>query len=156
MTFGPIIIGIDPGSVSAAYGLIDTNSNRAIVDDVPVLDKQVNAAEFARLLRKLRPNVAVIELVAAMPKQGVASTFKFGLGCGILRGVLAALEIPMIQVTPAKWKRAFGLTSDKEKCRAFAIRQFPAVAGLGRKRDVGRAEALLLAHYHRQYGQDIV
>jgi crossover junction endodeoxyribonuclease RuvC len=149
-------MGVDPGAVSAAYALLDTNGNRAIVDDVPVLDKMVNAAEFARLVRKLRPSVAIVELVGSMPGQGVASTFKFGKGCGMLQGVLAALEIPLMQVTPAKWKRAFGLTSDKEKARAFAIRTFPAVEGLSRKRDAGRAEALLLAYYWSVYGNDIV
>jgi Holliday junction resolvasome RuvABC endonuclease subunit len=158
----PTILGIDPGAVSATLAVLDTNANRAFVDDVPVLDKQVNAAEFSRLIRRIKPTIAIIELVGSMPGQGVSSTFKFGMGCGLLRGVLATLEVPLVQVTPAKWKRALGLdrggsqADKKELARAFAIRTFPSVEGLGRKRDAGRAEALLLAYYWQTYGHDIV
>ena len=72
----PIVLGVDPGAVSAAYGVIDTNSNsrRHYVDDVPVLDKQVNAAEFARIVRRIKPTIVVIEQVGSMPGQGVSST----------------------------------------------------------------------------------
>lgn len=147
------IMGIDPGSVSGAYALLMPNG-QALVEDLPVVDKQVNASAFAKMITQTPPSVAVVELVGSMPKQGLSSTFKFGMGCGIIRGVLAALDIPVIQVTPAKWKRALGLNADKEKSRALAIRLYPGARGLDRKRDAGRAEALLLAHWYRNH--DIV
>ena len=46
----------------------------------------------------------VVENVHAMPKQGVSSTFKFGMGVGIIHGVAGALRLPMTLVTPNQWK----------------------------------------------------
>ena len=139
------VLGVDPGAVSGAYALLN-GAWEPIIDDVPVVDKQVNAAEWARIVRDLKPHVAIVEQVGSMPKQGVASTFKFGMGCGLIRGVLAGAGVPIISVTPAKWKKYFNLNNDGEKSRALAIRRFPrASASLARKKDHGRAEALLMA-----------
>jgi Holliday junction resolvasome RuvABC endonuclease subunit len=138
------ILGVDPGAVSGAYALIGPNGLAAIVDDIPVVDRQVNAVEWSRIVKQLKPDVAVVEQVGSMPKQGVSSTFKFGMGCGLIRGVLAAHNVPIISVTPAKWKKHFSLNNDGEKSRALAIRRFPS-ASLARKKDHGRAEALLMA-----------
>ena len=141
------VLGVDPGAVSGAYALIALTSNGqvALADDIPVVDRQVNAAEWARIVANLRPDVAIVEQVGSMPKQGVSSTFKFGMGCGLIRGVLAGAGVPIISVTPAKWKKHFSLNNDGEKSRALAIRRFPGVTTLTRKKDHGRSEALLLA-----------
>ena len=67
------------------------------------------------------------------------------MGCGLIRGVLAGAGVPIISVTPAKWKKHFSLNNDAEKSRALAIRRFPGMDTLARKKDHGRAEALLIA-----------
>jgi Holliday junction resolvasome RuvABC endonuclease subunit len=139
------VLGVDPGAISGAYALVTSNLLSPLVDDIPVVDRQVDAAEWGRIVTSLRPHVAVVEQVGSMPKQGVASTFKFGMGCGLIRGVLAGAGVPIINVTPAKWKKHFGLNSDAEKSRALAIRRFPTSVRLARKKDHGRAEALLIA-----------
>jgi hypothetical protein len=84
-----------------------------------------------------------------MPGQETRSTFTVGLGFGIWLGVLAALALPYTRVRPAIWKRALGLGKDKEQARLRAMQLFPQ-ADLRRKRDHGRAEALLLAWWGRQ------
>ena len=142
------VLGVDPGAVSGAYALLIRTTNSvvdSIADDIPVVDRQVDAAEWSRIVAGLKPDVAVVEQVASMPGQGVASMFKFGMGCGLIRGVLAGAGVPVISVTPAKWKKHFSLNSDAEKSRALAIRRFPTSRMLARKKDHGRAEALLLA-----------
>jgi hypothetical protein len=81
-----------------------------------------------------------------MPKQGVSSTFKFGASYGAVLGVLAALKIRTVLVSPTTWKRHFALDSDKEKSRALALRTFAQTPEhCARKKDDGRAEAALLA-----------
>jgi crossover junction endodeoxyribonuclease RuvC len=51
-------------------------------------------------------------------------------------------------VSPAQWKRAMHLTSDKEQSRARALETFPVCAHhFARKKDHGRAEAALIALY---------
>jgi crossover junction endodeoxyribonuclease RuvC len=96
--------------------------------------------------------MAVVERVSSMPKQGVASTFKFGMAVGIIHGVLLTCEIPMHLVTPGVWKKHFNLGPDKEQARALAKRLYPDVLGMDRKMDAGRAEALLLGHYWIEKG----
>ena len=41
------------------------------------------------------------------------------------------------------------MDSDKEKSRAFAIKRFPRMS-FSRKKDAGRAEALLIALWHKE------
>lgn len=146
------ILGIDPGAVSAAYAFLDTEDpfGAPLVGDVPVVNKMVDAVSFSKLLVSNRPDVAIIETVGAMPKQGTSSTFRFGVGCGLLRGVVQALGIPLYEVTPAKWKHHFRLDNDGEKSRARALALYPGVEGLNLKKHHGRAEALLLALYHSE------
>ena len=101
-----------------------------------------------RRLKQMGPSVAIVESVSAMPGQGVSSTFKFGAAYGTVRGVIAALEIPVHLVTPGKWKKHFRLSADKEQARALALRLFPASSQhFERKKDHGRAEAALIARY---------
>ena len=80
-----------------------------------------------------------------MPGQGTRSMFTVGLGYGLWLGILASLRIPYTPVRPAIWKRSMGLSKDKEGARLRAMQLYPG-ADLRRKRDHGRAEALLLAH----------
>jgi len=54
--------------------------------------------------------------------------------------------ITYMDVTPAKWKKHFGLSSEKEQSRAMASKMFPEAA-LHLKKHHDRAEALLLARY---------
>src|SRR5262249_13394755 len=90
----------------------------------------------------------LIEESQAMPGQGVRSMFTIGLGMGVWLGILGALGLAHTRVRPHVWKRALSLTSDKEQVRWRAIQLYPG-ADLRRKKDHGRAEALLLAHYGR-------
>jgi len=90
-----------------------------------------------------------LEEAQAMPGQGVRSMFTCGVGFGVWLALLAALALPHTRVRPAIWKKALGLGKDKEAARLRAMQLFPT-ADLRRKRDHGRAEALLLAYWGRQ------
>ena len=145
-----LVLGIDPG-VSGAYALYETAGQTVFAADMPVVDGQVDGATFATEIVKWGPQAVVIERVASMPKQGVASTFKFGVAYGIVRGIVATLQIPAIFVTPGKWKRHFGLAADKEESRSRALQLWPARSDLfKRKKDHGRAEAALLARFYAE------
>ena len=152
------ILGIDPG-VSGALALL-VNNQFDDCSDMPTMlrgktskKQMVNAAELAKLVRVMQPDAAVIELVNAMPRtgssqgMGAASAFNFGESAGIVRGVIGALGIEAHYVTPQTWKRRAGLIGgDKEASRARAILLCPN-APLGRKKDSGRAEAILIARF---------
>lgn len=144
------VLGIDPGAISGAYAYWDTISGSVFVGDIPVVDKNVNCAELNRILDIYRPDIAILERVGAMPKQGVASVFSFGRGVGRIEGVIAASELCAEFVTPVVWKRHFKLPGgpkNKELSRVKAIQLFPGVTGLSLKKNSGRAEALLIAKW---------
>lgn len=146
-----LIIGFDPG-VTGAYALFWPDEPNAIIaKEFPTVAGEV---DFSTLCRDIASHIepgelvlAVIEQVHAMPKQGVSSTFKFGAAYGGLMGLVAGLQLPTHRVSPGKWKRHYGLDSDKEKSRALAIRKWPATDMFSRKKDKDRAEAALIALY---------
>jgi hypothetical protein len=141
------ILAVDPG-LTGALAFYFPGENAISAEDMPVVGKDVDAATLVARIAQMKPDVAIVELVASRPGQGVASVFKFGCGFGMVRGVVAASGVPLHLVSPSKWKRHFGLSSDKEQSRARALQFWPARAELfSRKRDHGRAEAALLARY---------
>jgi crossover junction endodeoxyribonuclease RuvC len=143
----PCILAIDPG-LTGGVALYFPAQDAITAEDMPVVGGDVDVATLSARIAQMKPDLAIVELVASRPGQGVASVFRFGVGFGMVRGVVAASGVPMHLVTPAKWKRHFGLDSDKEKARALALRLWPTRADLfSRKKDHGRAEASLLARY---------
>ncbi len=91
----------------------------------------------------------MLEEVGAQPKDGRVAAFKFGMGFGMWRGILAALGLPYELVRPAAWKSLMGLDSDKNKSRLLCMRVFPDLE-LPLVKDSDKAEAVLLAEYARR------
>jgi crossover junction endodeoxyribonuclease RuvC len=151
-----VILGIDPGLTGAFVALVDGVPR---VWDMPTIKvgkrNHVDPAGVRDILSGFEgaSTLAILESVHAMPKQGVVSVFTFGEGFGVLKGALAALEIPYDLVTPQRWKRVMldGTGKDKGASRLAARRLWPAQSGLfNRVRDDGRADAALMAEYGRR------
>ena len=150
-----ITIGIDPG-LSGAVGVLKDGVFVAVVD-MPIVAKgsgvvknEVDPAGLATLLRQYVPAeeaaAVALERVNAMPGQGSSSIFSLGDSFGCARSVVATCRLQLTYVTPMKWKKHFSMTSDKELCRALAVRMFPE-APLNLKKHADRAEALLMARW---------
>lgn len=148
-----MIVAIDPG-LSGAIAHLHDDGLFCCVEDMPRVGKMVDAAGLASMLRGWRDGLefsrhksfnVILEHVGAMPGQGVTSMFSFGVSFGITLGVVATLRLPLELVRPAVWKRDMGLSKNKEASRLKALQLFPDAADmLKRKKDEGRAEALLL------------
>lgn len=151
------LIGIDPGQTGAIAVLDDRGALQALSDLPIIRDGKLSWVDGGRLQSFLidtltgRSARALVERVQAFPKQGRSSAFNFGVGFGSLLSVLQARHIPIELVTPASWKRAMGLTNDKQVSLDKARLLFPD-AELSFSRHDGRAEALLLAHYGYRLG----
>ena len=91
-----------------------------------------------------------MEHVSAMPGQGVTSMFNFGQSFGVIKGICAAMQLPIFFVRPAKWKKHFDLiNSQKDSSRTKAIEMFPKTSSiLSRKKDANKADAILIACFH--------
>lgn len=100
---------------------------------------------------------ACLEIVGARMKQGYHNAFLQGEGLGLWKALMVALGIPLIVTSPQTWRRAYfnseGLEYDERKQQSIehARELFPKAANmLTRKKDDGRAEALLLAEFCRR------
>lgn len=152
------ILGIDPGlSGAIAFYLFGPEADTVECYDVPTHSingkNKLDLIQLSQMIHLHLPvDLAVIEDVAAMPKQGVTSTFSFGYAAGAVGGIVASCGIRHEMVRPHIWKRAMGIGSDKDLSRRKASQRWPSDAGYWtRKRDDGRAEAALLALYGAQY-----
>ena len=144
-----IFAAIDPGSVHAAVAVFH-DGTPVFVDDIRTVNGMLDSTAFAHALEDMKVEHAVVENVHSMPKQGLSSTFKFGMGVGIIHGVAGALRLPLTLVTPNQWKAFHGLRGpDKEASRQLAIRKWPEHnKHLDRKKDADRAEALLIGDWY--------
>ena len=145
-----MIAAIDPGKTGAIAMFYPCG--KLFIEDMLAINKEINGAAVADLFKEFRPNHVYIESVNSFG-MGRQSAFNFGQGVGVLKGVMAALTIPFTGVTPAIWKKHYGLGRDKDAARAAATRLFPANAELfKRKKDDGRAEAALIALWGKEQG----
>ncbi len=151
------IIGIDPGLNGAIAILKDNNVEE--IFDIPVMSdgkknkRQLNSAQLVKLLKNNIDNneetVMVVEQVNAMPGQGVTSMFNFGQTFGAIKGICAALSLPIFFVRPAKWKKHFDLiNASKDASRTKAIEMYPSISDkLSKKKDVNKSDAILIARF---------
>ena len=116
---------------------------------------QLNSAQLVNIIKKhILTNdetFVIVEQVGAMPGQGVTSMFNFGQTFGSIKGICAALGLPIFYVRPAKWKKHFELiNSSKDASRTKVIEMYPSISGrLTKKKDVNKADAILIARYFR-------
>ena len=131
------IIGIDPG-LSGGIAILD---DLKIFDiyDMPIMSegkknkRQLNSAQLSNFISKNVENIdstaVIVEQVNAMPGQGVTSMFNFGQTFGAIKGITAALNLPIYFVRPSKWKKHFDLIkSSKDASRTKAIEIYPSLA----------------------------
>ena len=152
------VIGIDPG-LSGAIAIIE-NKRVLGIFDMPVMaegkknKRQLNSAQLVNIIRENTNNneeiIVVVEQVNAMPGQGVTSMFNFGQTFGAIKGVCAALELPIYFVRPTKWKKHFELiNSSKDSSRTKVIEMYPSLSSqLSKKKDVNKSDAILIARYY--------
>jgi Holliday junction resolvasome RuvABC endonuclease subunit len=118
---------------------------------MPVVDGGINHHELSAMIKMWKPDIAAIERVGPMPRDGVKQAWRFGCAYTSACVVVSLLAIPMVLITPGQWKKAMkvrGGPEGKEQCRALALQLFPScAASFSRKKDQGRAEAALLALY---------
>lgn len=146
-----LYLGIDPGQ-SGGIAIVDQLGNCTSLVKMPETEQDILwAIPFGDEI-----TFGMIEKVHALPKQGVSSTFKFGMGYGGLRMALVALAIRFDEVTPMKWQKALGVVprdvkggesknDHKNKLLAKAQQLFPNT-----KITRHTADSLLIAEYCRR------
>jgi crossover junction endodeoxyribonuclease RuvC len=145
------VLGVDPG-LGGAVALLD-GQGVLLVEDMPVhqlrtgkkVKLELDLPTLREMLTAAPIDHVVMEKVASRPGQGVASMFKFGFGAGAIYGLVVGLALPCTFVLPQGWQRATGCGPSPDSARQRAAQLYPAIAGkLSRKRDGGRADAILI------------
>ena len=151
------ILGIDPG-LSGGISVLEDQKVLGIFD-MPVMaegkknKRQLNSAQLVNIIKENTRSddevVIIVEQVNAMPGQGVTSMFNFGQTFGAIKGVCAALKLPIFFVRPSKWKKHFELiNSSKDSSRTKAIEMYPSISNqLAKKKDVNKSDAILIGRF---------
>lgn len=172
-----IIGGVDPG-INGGISFFNSDTHELIALACPIIttvkiknkinnkflptkiktkNKEYDISKISELFIIHKPDICFIESIHSMPGQGVHSTFFFGKGYGILLGIIGALQIKRIDVTPQKWKKHFSLINkDKSQSILKASEYFPKYVNCWKlKKHDGIAESALIAYYGNQILNDI-
>jgi len=108
-----VIIGIDPGTTQIGFGVIKNESNRFKALDYGIIknsgkdklfDYKKTAKELSKLIKKHKPELAVVERLFFFKNQ------KTVMSVGEMRGVimltLANHNLPVLEFTPMQIKQA--------------------------------------------------
>lgn len=161
-----IIIGVDPGTTGAITVM---NDNNIVIHDIPTIKVQgirkkrteyncpaylAIISEVADLYKDKYDIIGVAEKLHAMPINGSVASFSLGRGSMLVEATFSFLNIPYELVSPQTWKKEMLKGFDKkskDSGRLKAIQLFPKYADLlARKKDIDRAESLLIAEYYRR------
>ena len=149
------VLGIDPGLSGA---LASWDGEELVLYEIPTVKAQGRGREvdWSVLYQEWQVNFwncdhVFLERVMSRPGEGVSSAFKFGFVTGGLRGIIAAMELPVTLVTPNVWKKHYGIQASKTGAVRRASELFPTYAQQfrgpkGGLKD-GAAEAALIALY---------
>ena len=130
--------------------------------DMPIMSEgkknknQLNSAQLVNIMKRHivsnGDTYVIVEQVSAMPGQGVTSMFNFGQTFGAIKGICASLNLPIFYVRPAKWKKHFELiNASKDASRTKVIEMYPSISDrLRKKKDVNKADAILIARYFKE------
>lgn len=154
-------LGIDPGK-SGSFSLIDEEGKIIHMIKIPTIGKEYDVQMMAHQLEEWKPFVkhAVLENVHAIQgRVGNSSNFNFGLGKGILIGLLQGLGIRYTMVNPKAWQKEVweGVSRQKDNKQTSLLaakRLFPNETFIpserARKPHDGMVDATLMAEYARR------
>ncbi len=147
-----VYIGVDPG-FKGALACFWHKGNIDVVD-MPIVKAtktELDETAIVAFFEKYKPDMVVIEKSQTMPKQGISSSGRYMEGYGRIRGICAGMKIPYTLVHPKTWKKLimFDMGKSKNESIVKVGQLFPAI-DLPRKKDDGKADAILLAEYGRR------
>lgn len=157
----PVFIGVDPG-INGAIAAVSANGDLISSVDFPVLGvgrkREINLPHLRRIIADIVGTSkahACVEQVGARPGQGVVSMFRFGRATGQIEGLLAGLLVPVIRITPQRWRKTMAIPSGAEgkEASVLSASQLFMSADFTKKKDHNRAEAALIAEFCRRHHQ---
>eukprot|EP00850_Spirogloea_muscicola_P004983 SM000022S07197 [mRNA] locus=s22:415052:417434:- [translate_table: standard] len=160
-----LLLGVDP-DVSGALAVLRRHGSELLAEvmDVPFVKVKVgqtirrrhDAPSIVAMLQQLNApqgTLAYVEQGLPFPKDGKQGWYGAGYGYGMWIGCLTAAGFKVVPIPASVWKKTMGIAGrqfTKDDSRLMACSLFPTIATqLKRKKDHGRAEALLIAAFGR-------
>lgn len=159
-----VVIGIDVGK-SGGFCAIDADSHQ-IIDHIsmPTIGKEYDINAMLNFILKYKTVHVAIEDVHAVQIAGRSTSFQFGMGKGILIGIVHSMDIPYTLVQAKAWQKVAwegvskqvkgGKTDTKSMSLIAANRLFPSESFLAsprcKKPHDGIVDASLIAYYIKQ------
>lgn len=154
------VVGVDP-DLSGALAVLKPDNSPQVYDSPHLkvlvgkrIRKRLDAKSIVQLLQRIDAptgTTVYIEQSIPYPQDGKQGWWSGGFGYGLWIGILVASGYSVVPVPSLLWKNEFKLTgnrSSKDDSRELATTLFPSMNSmLKRKKDHGRAEALLIAAY---------
>lgn len=154
------IIGVDPMDHGAFAWLDDDGC--LICVDMPVVKIsktrfEVDIDGLIQTIRESRAQKAYVEKMQPMPMGGGNANFKRGGYSYLLRGLLHAAGVSLVEVPPKDWQKMFGIRTNKDwdtkaqsyqvASRLYPLYDFRTVRGAILD---GRSDAALILEYGRR------
>lgn len=150
------IVGIDPGAAGAIAQISPVvavwrmpRSDRALVDLLQMFDPATTRVYIERA--QAMPQKAARDATRGF--ETGTSMFSYGVGYGLIRGVLAARRLWYREVPSATWKAGLGLWRQPKSASIEKARELFPDAARQIGRSDGKAEALLIAEWGRRKGE---
>lgn len=156
------ILGLDPGTATVGYGLIDIKDGQAVVVDYGVFStspKDGNTArrlqiiyqELQALLEKYKPDSAAVEELFF--GRNVTSAVRVGQARGVLLLALANAGLPVAEYSPPTIKEAVSGYGQASKQQVqFMVKNILDLEEIPRPDDAADGLAVALTHFqHHRY-----
>ncbi|KAG9155681.1 hypothetical protein Leryth_003964 [Lithospermum erythrorhizon] len=154
------VLGVDP-DVSGALAVLRPDRSVEVFDSPHLkvrvgkgVRKRLDAKSIVQLVKRFNAPIGTtvyVEQSLPFPQDGKQGWWSGGFGYGMWIGILVASGFSVVPVPSLSWKNEFKLSgsrSSKDASRELASELFPSTSSLlKRKKDHGRAEALLIAAY---------
>lgn len=155
------IIGIDPGTAIAGYGIVDYNGNESRLVTSGSIQTSKNLSDDKRLaeishdleeiLKKYSPDIASVEKIFFFKNQ--KTVISVAQARGVILSVLAQHSVPVYEYTPMEIKLSvtgYGKSTKNEVAdmvkRLIVYDYFPKLD------DTADAIAMAVCHIKRAYG----
>jgi len=148
---------------SGAIAIISDSGTICGIEDMPVVKvgnrNEINIPRIVAIIRAFNPRIIFVEKMQPLPAKmgGGIANFKRGGHLYLFRAICATLEIPLVEVPPKEWQKAYHFSPKDTKAQSYlvAARMFPDVSFFketARSKKIldGRADACLIAEYGRR------
>jgi hypothetical protein len=114
------IFGIDPGNNGGVIAMYERRDGWYLVRSFKLARGETDIVQFFREETDAGSGdcLAYLEKVHGW---GEGRSFNFGMYYGFVRGVLRAMEVPIIDVTPQKWMKDMGVPPQKGQKAAHRL-----------------------------------